>query len=203
MIAAYVFGNGLEHVWRVGEKWQEDDKGAMYWEPSRTGEIQGYPLYAPGIAVITRNERPIFRPVSRERAMRFMVSKNTKDVAELTQPAQANQVKRLRACIARMEQELSALSPEERALPAYLATTRVVGHDAACDPFSTAADPKARRIVAENPDFYDRTLPRSAIQVVLMNLSMFNRNAPDQRAQYNRVAEGMDVPALAELTTRR
>ena len=106
-------------------------------------------------------------------------------------------------CIGQMEQELTTLSPQERAAPAYLATTRLAGHDALCDPFSTATDPNARRIVAENPDFYDRRLPPSASQVILLNLSMFNRNAPDQRGQYDRVADGMDIAALAELTVRR
>jgi hypothetical protein len=203
MIAANVFGNGLEHFWRRAEKWQEDEHGPMYLEPRHSGDVQGYPVYEPGVAVITKNARPIFAPVSRERAVRFIAAKNRKDVDVLTQPAQANQVKRLRACIAKMEQELTALSPQERATPAYVATTRVAGRDAFCDPFSTSADPNARRIVAENPDFYDRRLPRTAIQVILMNLSMFNRNAADQRGQHNRIADGMDVPALAQLTMPR
>jgi hypothetical protein len=203
MIAAYVFGNGLEHFWSVAEKWQEDAQGPMYWEPPGTGELHGYPVYGPGVTVITKSERPIFVLVSRERAMRLVLATNKKNVDVLTEPAQTNQVKRLRACVTRIEQDLASLSTEERSAPAYLATTRVAGHDAFCDPFSSRTDPKARRIVAENPDFYDRRLPASAIQVVIMNLSMFNRNAADQRAQHDRIAEGMDVAALADLTVRR
>jgi hypothetical protein len=185
----------------------------MYWDVPQIGEKQGFPYYEPGIVVITKNLRPIFLPVARERALHFMIAKNRKDGEEMATQAkalpgksgerQAKVAERFRACVDNMEKELATLSPAELAAPAYLARGRIPGHDALCDPFSSSADPDARRIIAENPDFYDKSLPASAIQVVFVNLNMLNRKAPDQLGQHDRIADGLDMAALAELTMRR
>jgi hypothetical protein len=85
----------------------------------------------------------------------------------------------------------------------FLARTRLPGRDQACDPFASASDPNARQIISENPDFYDRTLPPSAIQVIFVNVNMLNRKAPDQLGQHDRFIGGLDMAALAELTMRQ
>jgi hypothetical protein len=202
MVAVYVFANNLDYFFHQTNKWQEDEEGPMYFEPPRQPDVRGFPSWGKGLAVVTRNERPIFVPVSRERAMRVVLSTSKKGLADTRAANQDPGLARMRTCLDKMEQELSALSPVERSSPAYLATTRVPGHDLLCDPFSSANDPNAQRIIAENPEFYDRSLPPTAIQVVLVNLSMLNTNLADQRGQMERIRDGLDVGALAALTGR-
>ncbi len=200
MVAVYVFANNLDYFFHQTNKWQEDEEGPMYFDLPRQADVRGFPYWGKGLAVVTRNERPIFVPVSRERAMRVVLSTGKKGLEGTTAPNQDPGLVRMRTCLAKMEQDLAALSPAERASPAYLATTRVPGHDLLCDPFSSSSDPNAQRIIAENPDFYDRSLPVTAIQVVLVNLSMLNTNLADQRGQMERIRDGLDFGALAALT---
>lgn len=198
----YVYGNGLGHFFRATDKWQEDDKGPMYWEPVRQPDVKGFPSYGKGFVIITRSERPIYVPVPRERALQFVIASSKKGIQGLNAPQQQAMVARTQACITNLEQELASLSAADKAAPTYFATTRVPGRDAACDPFSSASDPKARRIIAENPDFYDRLLPSTAIQVVFVNLSSFNTNIPDRREQVERIKNALDFTALADLTRK-
>ena len=93
------------------------------------------------------------------------------------------------------------MSPADRAGPTYFAMTRVPGRDQACDPFSSASDKNARRIIIENPDFYDTKRPPAAIQVVFVHFAGFNR-APDQVAQVQRIVDRLDWAALAALTAK-
>jgi hypothetical protein len=200
--AFYVYGNGLGHFFRATDKWQEDEQGPMYFEPPRQPDVKGFPYYGKGLAVVTRSERPIFLPAPLERTMRLVIATNKKGIEGMNAPQQQRIVERTKACIAKLEQELASLSPADRAGPTYLATTRVPGRDAACDPFSSASDKSARRIIIENPDFYDRTRPPSDIHVVFVNLASFNTMRPDQRAQLERVQNALDFAALAALTAK-
>jgi hypothetical protein len=202
MHAVFVYGNGLGHFFRATDKWQEDEQGAMYFEPPRQPDVKGFPYYGKGLAVVTRSERPIFLPAPLERTMRLVIATNKKGIEGMNAPQQQRIVERTKACIAKLEQELASMSPADRSGPTYLATTRVPGRDAACDPFSSASDKNARRIIIENPDFYDRTRPPSDIQVVFVNLAGFNTMRPDQRAQLDRVQNALDFAALAALTAK-
>lgn len=202
MHAVYVYGNGLGHFFRATDKWQEDDQGPMYFEPARQPDVKGFPVYGKALMVITRSERPIFLPAPLERTMRFVIATNKKGIEGMNAPQQQRIVDRTKACIAKLEQELASLSPADRAGPTYFATTRVPGRDAGCDPFSSASDKNARRIIIENPDFYDRTRPPSDVQVVFVNLGDFNTMQPDQRAQRERVENALDFAAFAALTAK-
>lgn len=200
--AFWVYANGLGHFFRATDKWQEDEQGMMYWEPQRQGELKGFPIYGKGLAVITKNERPLFVPVARERALRLVIAQNKKGIEGMTTPAQQQIVAQTKACITKLEQELASLSAGDRAGPTYVSMAPVPGRDPACDQFSSATDRNARRIIAENPDFYDRTLPPTAIQVVFVNLSAFSLMRPEIRAQVDRIKNQLDVAALAALTAR-
>ena len=200
--AFYVHGNGLGRFFLTATKWQEDAQGVMYWEPPRQPDVKGFPSYGKGFVVITKSERPIFVPVARERVMRLVIENGKKTLAMMTGPHQQAQVEPMKACVAKLEQELASLSPADRAGPAYLTMGRVPGRDPICDPFSSASDRQARRIIAENPNFYDKSLPPSAIQVVFVNFGSFNTNVPDRREQLERVKNQLDFTALAALTAR-
>jgi hypothetical protein len=195
-----VSGNG--NFLGAADKWQEDEKGQMYFEPTRLPDARGFPNYGKGLVVITKSERPLFLPAPLERTMRFMIAQNKRDIEVMKAPGQQRIVDRIKACVTKLEQELAAMSPAERAGPTFFSMTRAPGHDRACDPFSTANDKDARRIIVENPDFWDTKRPTTAIQVVFVNFGGFSLMAPDHRAQVERIIDRLDFPALAALTAK-
>lgn len=198
--AFWVYGNGLDHFFRVADKWQQDEQGEMYFEPLRLADVKGFPTYGNGLVVITRSARPIYLPVPVERAMRFVIAQTTQGLELMKAPQQQPLVARTRACLATLEKQLAAMSPTERAAPAYIAMGRAPGHDPVCDPFASANDRNARRLIMENPDFYDVKRPPSDIQVVFVNLGSFSPRDPAQQAQVDRITDRLDWPALAAIT---
>jgi hypothetical protein len=197
-----VHGNGLGHLWRSTDKWEEDEQGQMYFEPVRLADVKGYPNYGKGLVVVTRSERPLYIPAPLERAMKFVIAQNKKGIEDMKDPMQQPIVARTKACVDKLEKELAAMSPADRAGPTYFSMTRVPGRDRACDPFSSASDKNAKRIIIENPDFYDTKRPPSAIQVVFLDFNGFNARLPDQKAQVDRIANQLDWAALAALTAK-
>ena len=196
----YVQGNGLRSIF--ADKWLEDDKGQMYWEPSRLPDVAGFPTYGKGLVVVTRNEQPLYVPAAFERTTKLVISNLRKGIEGMNAPSQQRMVDRTKACITKLEAELAALSPVERAGPTYMSTRPAPGRDPACDPFASASDKNARRIVVENPDFYDTKRPPSAIQVVFVIFEGFNATRPDQRSQVDRIAKQLDWAAFAALTAK-
>jgi hypothetical protein len=197
-----VHGNGLDHLLRASDKWEADEKGQMYFEPVRLPDVKGYPSYGKGLVVVTRSERPLYIPAPLERTMKFVIAQNKKGIEDMKDPTQQAIVARTKACIDKLEKELAAMSPADRAGPTYYATTRVPGRDQACDPFSSASDKNAKRIIIENPDFYDTKRALSDIQVVFVDFSGFNTRVPDQKAQAERIVNRLDWAALAALTAK-
>ena len=132
--AVELYGNGLGHFFRATDKWQDDEQGPMYWEPPRQPDVKGFPSYGKGLVVIKRTERSLYLPVPRERVMKFVIASNKKGIEGMKAPQQQKIVERTQACITKLGQELASLSPADKAGPTYFATTRIPGHDAACDP---------------------------------------------------------------------
>lgn len=108
-------------------------------------------------------------------------------------------------CIRYLEGELARLSAAERAAPAYI-SARIFdskqsspGRDCSC--IVDAHFPDARRLVTENPDYYDKDLPPSAIQLILVDFRIFEGTdrLPWHRAAYERIRDGLDYFALAAM----
>jgi len=61
--------------------------------------------------------------------------------------------------------------------------------------------PDARRLVTENPDYYDKNLPPSAIQLILVDFRLFEGPGKISwhHAAYERVRNGLDYSALAAM----
>ena len=85
-----------------------------------------------------------------------------------------------------LTKELASLSPAERAAPAYYSgdwkkTRRPSG-------LLDAADPAAQPVVSPNPDFFDPSLPKSAVQLIVV-LGISSRDkAPAQPERANPAA---------------
>jgi len=67
--------------------------------------------------------------------------------------------------------------------------------------------PNALRIVAVNPRFFDTTLPRTALQLIVMDFTNFESAGFDRsgwrRDVYDNLREGMDYKALGGLLAKR
>lgn len=202
-----------------------DARGEMFEPVAVTHEIQGFPVYGGGQFIVTRHDRPLFRPASTERLLRWQLA----EIATALPPAQAQaereaanlqrmsspeqlardeqtlqrraqlsfggdlsrarasweaeraaEMERLRARAdttrpdhpvalltqlqADSQARLAALTPERAAEPGCLSPrirgTTVVDVVPVDDPACV------RPMVEPNPDYFDRTLPPSAIQVI-------------------------------------
>ena len=108
-------------------------------------------------------------------------------------------------CIGYLEGELARLSPADRAAPAYVSLKTLdmkqPSPEPGCSHVVDADFPGATRIVTENPEYYDPALPPSAIQLILVDFSNFERSVrvapPWRHAAYERIRDGLDYSALA------
>jgi len=112
------------------------------------------------------------------------------------------------ACVGYLEGELARLAPTERMADAYIAPHRrgpppKVG----CSDVVEPSFPDALRIVAVNPRFFDATLPRTALQLIVVDFTNFESAGFDRsgwrRDAYNSLREGMDYKGLAGLLAQR
>ncbi len=142
------------------------------------------------------------------------VERTMRDVAERQKVAPPYNESRIEAqrrgvekCIGYLEGELARLSPADRAAPAYVSLKTIELKrpcpEPGCSYVVDADFPGATRIVTENPDYYDPSLPPSAIQLILVDFSYFEgrvRVAPPWRhAAYERIRDGLDYSALAAM----
>jgi len=110
-------------------------------------------------------------------------------------------------CIRYLEGELASLSPAERAAPAYISlkipNMKQSSPELDCSYIVDADFPGATRLVTENPDYYDQSLPPSAIQLILVDFSNFERSVRVfhswRQVAYERIRDGLDYSALAAM----
>ena len=165
-----------------------DDQGYFVYAPPQAGTLYGYPVYhrAPGLEpftriVLTNIKRPLFVPVSRERYLRSLIQKEEAEINRLT--LEYNQAKKNNENLARyevmlkikMEQkkayedELAAMSEAERCSQAWHPHYRQLYKGG---PLSSGlAEPgykDARPLVTVNTEFFDRSLPPAAIQLIVV-----------------------------------
>lgn len=168
----------------------EDEKGYFVYAPESTTQRFGYPVYhrAPGLKpfekiVITNIKRPLFVPVSRERYLRSLIQKEEKELQRLTSAyntAKQNKqnlthyefnLKVKREQKKAYEDELAAMSQEQRNSQAWHPHYRQLYKGG---PISSGlAEPGykgARPLVTVNEEFFDRSLPRTAFQIIVVEI---------------------------------
>jgi hypothetical protein len=228
-----VFDGEIGHAWADvnqirldGSRFTiRDARGEMFEPVPVTHEMQGFPVYGGRQLVVTRHDRPLFRPASTERLLRWQLGeigialppaqaqaeREAANLERMSSPEQlardeqtlqrraqlsfggdlsrarasweaerAAEVERLRARAdttrpdhpvalltqlqAESQARLAALTPERAAEPGCLSPrirgTTVVDVVPVDDPACV------RPMVEPNPDYFDRTLPPSAIQVI-------------------------------------
>ena len=79
---------------------------------------------------------------------------------------------------------LASLSPEEKRSQAWLGNP-----DGSVTNTAPAGTPGAGRLVMLNPDYFDATLPRTAIQLIVLHSRWSNDNSRPPGAEYGIVAQ--------------
>ena len=196
MVGLKVNANHIALAWNESERWVEDPNRQMFFEPKQVGLVGGYPQYHTGAIVVKKADRPIWVAVTREKVLNTLIANMKKSLSEVRsdEPPQARQM--IEQELGCLQSALAALRPEQRTSDAYISFPPPAG----CSPLVEPTARNARRLVTENPAFYDPKLPPSAIQVIVVDFSMIlHPGAPWQRALVERLRKEMDYQALAAL----
>ena len=144
-------------------EWEGVDTDAFL-QPASSGVVAGFPRYGNYI-VITKRQTPIWLPVSMESALRLVIAAEQKRMVYLRDTrGPAAEIQRIEAKIAGLESHIASLRPEDRAAPAC-STGR---GEAWGQRFQIGVAADCRPLVRPNWAFFDRQLPRSAPQVLLV-----------------------------------
>jgi hypothetical protein len=129
----------------AGSPLRMPDRRKICLEPVESRRVAGFSVFSQKGAetLVLTNSRPAWVPMSTEEYLQAIVQDR---VAGLIDPVRA---------------ELAALKPEQRGLPAWY----LPSPDSASG-LVPPGTPHARPIVTENPNYFDRSLPRTAIQLL-------------------------------------
>jgi hypothetical protein len=133
----------------AGSALRMPDRRKICLEPIECRRVAGYPVYyrKEVETLVFTNGRPVWVPMTAEEYLEAIVRDRETGAAE-----------ELRA-------ELAALTAEQRALPAWYLPPR--GPGSGLVPPGT---PEARAVVTENPAYFDPSLPRTALQLLAVDL---------------------------------
>lgn len=167
-----------------------DTKGPILRGPEggwrQVGSFHGFPLYRDGLIVLSRNRQSLYVPVSREDYLRAMID----DYAAKSGTAGSGYSPQF---VIPLKAALSAMSPAERALPAWIGCRGPAGLCASNDPLLEGATPLQR----VNRDFFDPKLSVDTVQLISIRMA---RNL-DPYAQYifQHIWETLDWDALGKM----
>lgn len=144
-------------------EWRNVDTDAFL-QPSVAGSVAGFPRYGDYIVIKKRSDS-LWTPVSLEGALRLVIASDRKRLAFLKRTSgPAVEIKNLERKTAGVEAHIAALRPGDRA-----AASCWTGHGATWGQrFQIGSAPDCRPLVRPNWAFFDRNLPRSAPQVLLV-----------------------------------
>jgi len=133
-------------------------------QPQSSGTVVGFPRYG-NFIVITKRKEPIWVPVSLEGALRLTIAAEQKRLDYLKEtrgPAKA-----IRACedkVATIESHIAALPLSQRSAPSCLSSRGSSWEQR----FQAGASSECTPLMRPNWAFFDRRLPRSVPQVLLV-----------------------------------
>ncbi|HUJ63857.1 MAG TPA: hypothetical protein VLX92_35395 [Kofleriaceae bacterium] len=137
-----------------------DATDTLYFLPKAEPSAAGIPHFETG-HVVTKRSAPPLVAVAQRRLLEAWLGEARHDLRD--DPKNPRAI----ADTARLERELAALGPDAATAPAY------------CDGawnrrLARPGDPGARPVGAPNPDFFDRGLPRGALQLALVGYGTSN-----------------------------
>lgn len=142
-----------------------------------------------------------------EKTLRQLAERN-KTQPPVVQERRQKERQEIEACIRYLEGELARLSPDDLKADAYIALPgRRRLPKIGCSAVVEGGSPDTMRIVAVNSSFFDPTLPRTALQLIVVDFSNFEvasfPRSGWRRDRYESLREGMDYAALADLLPKR
>jgi hypothetical protein len=174
-------------AWDANKFWYEglhDEQGReFYLEPHVTAKTDGglniFRLDAWFEEVVVTNGRPLWIPATSEQFLRAMINyaremrlKENENSRTSRAPLIPEDRSAPMQFITGYEKELAALSPAERQQPAYYLR---INDQPFFSGLAKAGTRWARLVVTPNPDYLNRSLPRSAIQLISC---LYNYNQP-------------------------
>lgn len=146
-------------------EWGTDVRTDAFMQPAETGSFLGFPRYGHFI-VVKKRSAPIWLPISLEEALRLELDARKKNAAYLREVhGSAGSIAKAEAAVVAAEEHLAGVSKEDLTAPVCWATGfnirqrfQVVDKTSECQP-----------LVRPNWAFFDRSLPRSAPQVLLIS----------------------------------
>lgn len=137
---------------RISYEGLKDLRGNMiYFKPQEIRKIGEYPLYSNNVLVITNSSKPYWIPISREQYLRALI----KDAESKRDANHAyDQVVKF------FKAELAGLTASKLKEDAYIGPSEKLSH------MVDKNEEGAAQLVIFNPDFFDHSLPRTAVQLI-------------------------------------
>jgi len=145
-------------------EWEDVDTDAFV-QPQEKDAVSGFPRYG-NIIVIKKRPAPVWVPVPVEQALRLVIAAEQKKRRYLVETHGSEAaIKRIEEKIASVEAHIASLRPEDRGAPSCW-TAR--GNGGWGQRFQIGAGPDCRPLVRPNWEYFDRRLPRSTPQVLVI-----------------------------------
>lgn len=165
----------------------------LYFEPRFEKTWHGYPVNARDLIIVARAGRPLFRAVSVSEFFGLRIAELRAKDREEPGMVWADMLRRV-------QQKLAGLSPAQRAAPAYGCMDSIVDEDTyLCD----GSSPDARRLVEFDPAYWDRSLPRTAFQILAIDRFNPERKNSVAADAVTAAWEGLDWSAWRRLLEAR
>jgi hypothetical protein len=200
-VGFYLHANHISYVFEQLETWVEDPTKQTFWEPRQLREESGYPYFHTHTLVMKKSGRPLWIPLTKEQVLAQTLAQMKKAQAELPPEAETRVREMVKRDVACLGAALASLPPAQRSEPAYLSIQPP--RPPACSPLTEPTTPQARRVVRENPAFYNKTLPPSDIQLIVLSFQAIQYPPRMwQHAVVEKLRTGLDYGALAALISR-
>jgi hypothetical protein len=198
--------------WRGPEtlKWLDDGTLPRLTVARRTGDFAGYPVFDDRTVVVTPpGYAPAFLPAPFERVLAAWLRHETAQLEQAQAELKALQAAGIkpgkldsgpdatRLRIARAKQRLASLGTAQRQAPAYVTQAEEV---------TLEPEPNAMPVWVDNPRYFDPSRPRTAIQLMVLDLSTLDMRTPLNEQPsgalklLRQFVERIDWPALARLS---
>lgn len=236
--------NNMGHLFAHLPVLFRDAEGYLLPEPALDGERAGMRTYSNrghAISVMTRNDKPLWLPVSRERYMKAAIAAAAKDAGEIPKPVKKGKKKQsaavsiisgkpvlieesrswidpaeekkwvessrslsfemkepvevLKERLQKLQAELDAMSPEQRAMPAKVEIVT----DAGVDIPSLLPPESSSGVAVVTPDFryFNPKLPPEAIQLIVVQWKFAGNPLYDP--QKSGITESLNNQKLLEI----